>query len=155
MTKAELVDNYNEWLKIAKSFGATDTAEDIVQEMYVKLLDKTDLSKTYVWVTMRNIYINQFRNQLDTVELNIKIHNECDNNDTFAFINKENVLTAIEKEVNSWSYFYKKIFELSQQMSARQISRETGIGLRTICDTINDCKWILKTKIQWQQEEED
>lgn len=155
MTKAELVENYNEWLKIAKSFGATDTAEDIVQEMYIKLLDKTDLSKTYVWVTMRNIYINQFRNQLDTVELNIKIHNECDNNDTFAFINKENVLMAIEKEVNSWSYFHKKIFELSQQMSARQISRETGIGLRTICDTINDCKRILKTKIQWQQEEED
>lgn len=155
MTTNELVDNHNEWIKIAKSFGATDTAEDIVQEMYVKLLEKNDLNKTYVWVTMRNIYINQFRNQLDTVELNVKIHNECDNNDIYALIKRENVLTAIESEIKTWSYFHKKIFELSRKMSARQISRETGIGLRTICDTINDCKTILKTKIEWQQEEED
>jgi hypothetical protein len=100
------------------------------------------ITKTYVWITLRNCYLLQFRNKIETVPIDLRKHQVIDSN------NDE--LEAIESEINSWDYFHKEMFELYLKKSAREISRETKIGLRTVCETINKCKTKIQQK--WQEE---
>jgi len=144
MTKDQLFAKHKEWIQIVKTFGCDDYAEDIVQEMYFRMLkfEPKQITKTYVWITLRNCYLLQFKNRIETVPIDLRKHQITDEyNDQFE---------AIENEIQSWDYFHKEMFELYLKKSAREISRETKIGLRTVCETINKCKTKIQQK--WQEE---
>lgn len=67
-----LSKRHNEWIKIAKSFKISDDdANEIVQEMYLRLHDytkdinkimynETEVNTFYIYITLRNLYYSGF-----------------------------------------------------------------------------------------------
>ena len=68
-----IAKKHKDWVNIARSFGAKTEAEDIVQEMYLRL-DKyikpdQKITSSFVWITLRNIYFDFLKKELITFEL--------------------------------------------------------------------------------------
>jgi len=68
----EVTKYHTEWINIMKGFGAKDKAEDIVQDVYIRILEGADkeklfcdgkLNKAYVYFALRNTWINHVRKQ--------------------------------------------------------------------------------------------
>lgn len=68
---------HNEWVAIMQSFGAKDHSEDIVQEVYLRLIKGADLNKlfikgklnkSYVYFSLRNTWIIHIRKQRNNNE---------------------------------------------------------------------------------------
>ena len=43
--KKKLTNRHNDWINIVKSFGLKDYAEDLVQEMYIRVIKYIDQGK--------------------------------------------------------------------------------------------------------------
>jgi DNA-directed RNA polymerase specialized sigma24 family protein len=70
----KLAKNHKKWVSIAKSFGAGELSEDVVQDMYLKIyINKSnkDISDAYIWLTLRSVYIDKVRidNRMTKVNL--------------------------------------------------------------------------------------
>lgn len=54
----EVVLQNDRWRKLAEGIcGSYDLAQDLVQEMYIKIIDKKDISDGYIFITLRNIWL--------------------------------------------------------------------------------------------------
>ena len=55
-----LSENHKEWCTVVQSFGEVEHYEDIVQDMYLKMVaydvDIKKLTKPYVWMVLRNMH---------------------------------------------------------------------------------------------------
>lgn len=148
---------HKEYVNIVRSWGEFDYAEDIVQETYLKLLRYTTeekiinngkVSKTYVWYTMRSVYIEYLRSKgkFEKVELdkNTEYLSETDEAEAYGL-----VLERIDREIESWHYFDSMLFRhyIASGKSMREIASDTNISLRTIFDTIKQCKLRIKENV--------
>jgi DNA-directed RNA polymerase specialized sigma24 family protein len=58
----ELAKNHDKWLRMAMSIRNRDKANDLTQDMYVKLHDCTkDINEWYIYVVMKSIFIDEIR----------------------------------------------------------------------------------------------
>ena len=152
----ELCKHHNEWITIVKSFGERDEYEDIVQEMYIKLNKYTKLqniqtngklNKSYVWLTLRNLYYNK-QNQANKVNL-IDIDDcrtiSAEDYNKLHFESQSKISELIQQEIDSWHYADKILFEiyLKEKKSMRQLAKEIDISLTTVFWTIKRCKQRL------------
>ena len=156
----ELAKHHKEWITIVKSFGEHDTHEDIVQEMYLKLnkytklediTTKGRLNKSYVWLTLRNLYYNQQKQQSKVNYIDIE---DCrglksDNTELIELEAQSNLNDLINKEIESWHWADKLLFDIYTQSgkSMRQLTKETGISTKTIFWTLKKCKERLKENV--------
>ena len=72
MCKFTILSSYhNEWVNIVRSFGECNYPEDVVQDMYLKVVDygyldrifdEEKLNKGYVWVMLRTMYLDTKKN---------------------------------------------------------------------------------------------
>ena len=153
---AELSKYHNEWLTIVKSFGEKNEHEDIVQEMYLKLNKYTKLenikqngklNKSYVWLTLRNLYYNK-QNQSNKVYY-IDIEDcrtiSAEDYNKLHFESQSKISERIQQEIDSWHYADKILFEiyLKEKKSMRQLAKEIDISLTTVFWTIKRCKQRL------------
>jgi DNA-directed RNA polymerase specialized sigma24 family protein len=148
----DLPNYHTEWLNIVKSFGAKTDAEDIVQDMYIRIYkyadNKTEVSKSYIWVTLRNIFFYNYKNEIKTIELNnLHTYIEEDSDELW-----EKIDTFVERETSKWQWFEKNLFNvyLTSGKSMRDLEKETNISVTTIFHTIKKCK----TKLKKQYEDE-
>ena len=152
----ELSKYHNEWLTIVKSFGEKNEHEDIVQEMYLKLNKYTKLenikqngklNKSYVWLTLRNLYYNK-QNQSNKVYY-IDIEDcrpiSAEDYNKLHFESQSKISERIQQEIDSWHYADKILFEiyLKEKKSMRQLAKEIDISLTTVFWTIKRCKQRL------------
>lgn len=152
----ELSKYHNEWLTIVKSFGEKNEHEDIVQEMYLKLNKYTKLeniqqsgklNKSYVWLTLRNLYYNK-QNQSNKV-YHIDIDDcrsiSAEDYNKLHFESQSKISERIQQEIDSWHYADKILFEiyLKEKKSMRQLAKEIDISLTTVFWTIKRCKQRL------------
>lgn len=167
-----LGEQHKFWVGTVYSFGGKgeyaipkQDAESIVSDMYIKLnkyvqtperiLHKDGtLNKTFIYVTLRNLFINY-------VNKNAKNHHKLFDdsllkNYQFEEIDYEldwkrfDLDENIKKEIETWHHYDAKLFKLIfyQGMSMRKLSRETKISLSSIFNTIKTCKLKLKAKFQ-------
>lgn len=138
---------------MARSFGCNvDTANEIVQEMYLRLMKYVDtperimrgdeINTYYVYVTLRNIYLTEIQNSKKVVKFNndISIENEEVNlTKKLAF---DKIIDRIEEEVSNWYWYDKKLWEIhfERPMSMRSISKVTTISLSSIFNTLKKSK---------------
>ena len=154
---AKVAKYHNEYVKIVRSWGEVDYAEDIVQETYLKLLRYTTeekiinngkVSKTYVWYVLRSVYVEYLRSKskLEKVELNKNIEYTNELEEEYAY---GMVLERIDREIESWHYFDTLLFRhyIASGKSMRDIANDTNISLRTIFDTIKQCKLRIKENV--------
>ena len=141
---AEIAKKHRDWTRIVQSFGCKTEAEDVVQEMYLRL-DKyikpdQKITDSFVWITLRNIYFDFLKKEPITFELDKTVSEAvCETEGIIAYgeLNKR-----VRDELNNVDWFDKMLFELyvTSEKSMRQLSKETGISLSCIFYTTNRTK---------------
>ena len=139
-----IAQKHKDWVNIARSFGAKTEAEDIVQEMYIRL-DKyikpdQQISTSFVWITLRNIYFDFLKKEPVTFELDKTVSEAvCETESIIAY---ENLTTLVNKEIDELHWFDKMLFQLyaTSGKSMRQLAKETKLSLSCIFYTTNRTK---------------
>lgn len=157
-----LASKHNEWVKMARSFGAGDSAEDIVQEMYIRLnkyvdeperiMYKDEPNKLFVWVTLRNL-VRNFQNKKKVVVYSGDMVEHDREEEAFDYEEAEGfekLIDMIWESTNELHWYDKKMFEIyhTTDMSMRDIEKETKISLYSIFDTLKKTKEYVREKIQ-------
>ncbi len=155
----ELSKYHSEWCKIVQSFGvSSDTCEDVVQDMYLrlnklssyeKLFKNGVLSKSYVWITLRNLQFQQYNIDKLTISLNnydIQLDENCTLDEVTA---RSNFNVKINKEVTKWNLYDQLLFSIymNDSISMRDISKGSGITLRSIQRTLENCYRRLRQNV--------
>lgn len=149
-----IAKKHKNWVEIVITFGCSkETAEDICQEMYIKInkslnngLDimyKDDVNYYYIYKTLKTLFYD-----LKRKEKNVNIVNIDDNiNNFFAPENIDYLLNY--KKVNlllSKMYWYdRKVFEMiNKGESIATLSRKTGIAYHSLYNTYIKVKKEIK-----------
>jgi len=156
-----LATKHKEWLKMAHSFGAGDYAEDVVQEMYIRLnryiedperiMYKGEPNKLFVWVTIRNM-VRQAQKKKEFLVFTGDMVEYDQEEELFDIEQAEGFERLIDKvwEVMEDQHWYdQKMFEIyhTTDMSMRDIEKETGISLFSIFDTLKKSKEYVREEI--------
>jgi len=160
---AIVAKNHKGYVNLVRSWGEVEFAEDIVQEMYLKLLQYTTADKiikdgkanqSYIWFTLRTMFADFQKNKkrIEKVRIGEDFDIEDENTDYTYFEALENLLGKIQEEKDSWHWYDKMLFNLYMEnkdashnrngkgLSMRQLSKETNISLISIFQTIKNCK---------------
>jgi hypothetical protein len=153
----EVAKHHKEWVGIVKMFGEKCFAEDIVQEMYLrlhkygeedKIIINNKVNKGFIWVILKNSFSTyQSKKQkaikVDLIETKdlISDYIEIDN-----YICKDKALDIlserVKKEIEKFNFYDKNIWNIymNGNKSMRSLSSETGITTDSIFNTIKKCK---------------
>ena len=162
-----LAGHHKEWIKMVHKFGGGSYAEDIVQEMYIRLnkyvenperiMYNNQPNKLFVWVTLRNM-TRQFQNKKDLmvytgdmVEYDVA-EEEFDRVQAEGF---EKLIDKVWEVMEDLHWYDQKMFEVYHKtdMSMRDIEKETGISLFSIFDTLKNSKEYVQEKINEDYED--
>jgi len=149
----KLAERDADWMRMALSFGLTEEpARELVQEMYIKLYNKTtyeqikygddDVNTFYVYVTLRNLYYDQKRVKVSFQEL-YEMEEQDDSSDKMLL---EELLFDISETIEDMHWYDKKIFEIyyGDNETIRELSEGSKISQSSIFNTIKN----VRTKIQ-------
>jgi len=151
-----LSKKHNDWIDICKSFGLdTETAKDLVQEMYIKIYlkienDKLDISYNdeinyyYIFKCLRSMFIDLYRKKKRvTIVRHLTEYKKADD-----YIDYETKYKEIQKELDKMYWYNKKVFELvNSGTSIAELSRKSGIPYYSLYNTYKKVKEILKKKL--------
>jgi DNA-directed RNA polymerase specialized sigma24 family protein len=145
------------WIDIVSSFGCNkDTAEDIVQEMYIKIqkninngLDinyDDDYNYYYIFKTLKSMFVD-----LKRKESKVFIFNIDDQPSYFNHINDVNYQEAYKKvqtELDKLYWYDKKVYQLLEgNESVAKLSRKTNIPYHSLYNTYRKVLERLKKVI--------
>ena len=147
---------------MARSFGADqELAQDIVQEMYVRLYkyvdeaekimyNETEVNTFFVYVTLRNMYTTLMKAKarfefVDVSSLEDELIFEEANEE--AEIQMLSLYEEIWETTDEWHWYDKKIFHLyhNTDMSIRTLADETKISARSIFNTLKNARERIQT----------
>tara|TARA_R110000796_G_scaffold48672_5_gene116716 strand:- start:92 stop:565 length:474 start_codon:yes stop_codon:yes gene_type:complete len=147
-----LYKKHKTWIRIVKSFGCNNsTSEDIVQEMYIKIILKiragldikyndNEINYYYIFRTLNGLFID-----LKRKEKNIKIEdlNTLKNHESDVDYNK--VYEKVQNELDDMFWYDKKVFEIiNEGESIASLSRKTHIAYYSLYNTYIKVKLQLK-----------
>lgn len=151
----EVAKNHKNYVKVINSFGEYFYAEDLVQEMYLRLdrnkkpediIVNGKVNEYYIYLTLKSVFLNfvKAKEQIyktNDLPLNIEAVDNTEYHEAQFRFN-----ARIEAEINSWHWFDSMLFKLYLESgkSMRDISDGTTISLRSVFDTITECKKKLK-----------
>ena len=157
-----IAKRHQEWIYMAKSLGLKQViAEDIVQEMYIKIqlklekgLDITyedDINTFYIYKTLKSLFIDLKRKgknitiySMDEVrpennEKRINIQSYTTD------INYDEAYEKIQNELSGMYWYDRKVFEIiNGQESIAELSRKSKIPYYSLYNTYNKVKIKLK-----------
>lgn len=153
----KLYKKHRAWCEIVESFGCNpETAEDIVQEMYIKiarLLDKgtdisygNDLNYFYIFRTLTSLFIDLKRKESKTLFINIDdMQNDLEGDGN---IDYDSQYDKIKDALNELHWYNKKVYELVESgKSIAELSRDTNISYYSLYNTYKIVKQHLKDKL--------
>ena len=151
---------HKEWIRIVKSFGEKNYAEDIVQQSYLnlhkyaepdKVIENGKIRRGYMYFTLRTTYY-LFYNQkkkvrkvsIDDGILQLIQSDNIKENDAY---NK--ICQKVDDELENWHWYDKKLFILYRDsgLSIRKLAAETKISWVSIFNTLKNAKNIIKEKL--------
>tara|TARA_R110002012_G_scaffold49475_2_gene127994 strand:+ start:3996 stop:4478 length:483 start_codon:yes stop_codon:yes gene_type:complete len=154
----DIFKKHNVWIDIVCSFGCNpQTAEDIVQEMYIKIHKKkqsglnidygdNDFNYYYVFRTLKNLFYDLKRKQNKVKIVDLEYCNNYISEENF--IDYQIVYDEIKKSLNKMYWYDKKVYELIESgQSVAQLSRKTGIPYYSLYNTYKKVVKLLKNKI--------
>lgn len=162
-----LAVHHKEWIKMAYKFGAGAYAEDIVQEMYIRLnkyvedperiMYGEEPNKLFVWVTLRNM-VRKYQERKDLLVFVDEYHEHEEYSEGIERDDEElldGFLDTIFAKAKEMHWFDYKMFELyhTTQLSMRDIEKETTISLRTIFTTLNKAKEYVRENLYEEYQE--
>ena len=148
-----------DWMRMAQSFGLDkETSRDLVQEMYLKLYDKTsyekikygddDVNTFYVYVTLRNLFYDTKRNTTSFVPYNENIEVYESEEQKQSKLDLEKLLEDVSNTIESLHWYDKKIFEIyyGDNETIRQLSEGSKISSSSIFNTLKNVRTKIKEK---------
>ena len=147
------------------SFGCNkSTAEDLTQEMYLKLAimlkdnkgldiyyDESQINHFYIYRILRSLFIDLCRKEKKITKVNIEylerfVDEEEATNDKDILGKMQQLNNLLDKV-----YWYdKKVFDLiSDGMSIAELSKKSGISYYSLYNTYKNVKSLIKNEIQW------
>lgn len=156
----KVAKHHKYFVSVVESFGEYFYAEDIVQEMYLRLHKYTtwdrivkdgEVNKGFVWFVLRNIYVDycKQKSRIDKCDLKEAIYIFDDSEEKNTNVAKDKIDLKIEKEINSWHWYDSMLFKLYRDSgkSMRELEAETKISLTSIFHTIKSCKERIKEAV--------
>ena len=152
---SEVAKRHKDWIALVKSFGEQELAEDIVQDMYLKIDQKEEVNDGYIYLTLRSITLNHFYDKQKRKKTNLEDCNELeqiDNTEREEAFGK--VLDKINKEMCSWIDYDQNLFRIyfHTDLSLRQMADKLDLEVSHIYNTIRRCKDKLQENVceDWQ-----
>lgn len=160
---------HKDWIRIVVSFGCNETtAEDIVQEAYIKIDDmvkkgrdlsyKNDINYWYVYKILRHLYLHLRMKEKRAGMLPMP---DIMRNDYNKWADTEDVLEAptyieydrfeqgFEDVLSELTWYDRSIFEMvSSGKKISVLSRETNINYVSLWNTYKKVKEHIKIKIE-------
>lgn len=155
-------DKHNDWVSIVLSFGCNPSvAEDIVQEVYIKLdrlMDKgldasygDEVNYYYIYKQLRGTYINfvkqkhkinmQYIEEMGIPEIELE---EADDEKYDVL----NLMKNLDKELEQMYWYDRKVFEIIMGgKKIAELSRDTDIGYYSLYNTFRNTINTLKDKL--------
>lgn len=149
-----LYKRHKDWCDIVQSFGCNpETAEDIVQEMYLKIgrlvadgKDITfgnDINHFYVFRTLTTLFLDHKRKEKRSSEILEEVDAEQDEE-----VNYEEKYQTILDALDELYWYDRKVYEIiSDGESISELSRKTNISYYSLYNTYKKVKKILKDKL--------
>jgi DNA-directed RNA polymerase specialized sigma24 family protein len=141
---SEIFKKHKIWIKIVISFGCNkDTAEDIVQEMYIKIQRNLnnglnidygdDYNYFYIFKTLKSMFLDLKRKESKVIIFNIEdrpsYYNHLDINYTEAY-------EKVQQELKKMYWYDRKVYTLLDgNESVAQLSRKTNIPYHSLYNT--------------------
>ena len=155
-------DKHNDWVSIVLSFGCNPSvAEDIVQEVYIKLdrlMDKgldasygDEVNYYYIYKQLRGTYIN-FAKQKHKINMQYieemgipEIELEEADDEKYDVLN---LMKNLDKELEQMYWYDRKVFEIIMGgKKIAELSRDTDIGYYSLYNTFRNTINTLKDKL--------
>ena len=153
----KLFKKHNTWCKIVESFGCNpETAEDVVQSMYLKIGKLVesgkdisygeDINHFYIFRTLTSIFLDLKRREsktgiigLDELEIQIEQEEDVEYQEKY-----ERILDGLAE-----LYWYdRKVYEIIESgESISELSRKTNISYYSLYNTYKKVKKFLKDKL--------
>ena len=150
----ELAKRDKDWRKMAFHICKShDTADDIVQDMYLKFANyDKNVNDFYIYFAIKSIWLDKLKDKkTKTVEL---IDNFNIFEDTYDF-ELDEIKEITLKKVKQLPFFERELLKVTtQEMSQRELSRQTGINLLVIQKTVKKTKEQLWEDVKKLQERE-
>lgn len=153
---SEVAKNHKEYVKTIERFGEYFYAEDLVQEMYLRLnrnkqpeqiIIDGKVNEIYIYLTLKSVFLN-FKKAKEQISKNNNLPlflEHVDNNEYHEA--QQRFSERIQAEINKWHWYDAMLFRLylDSGKSMRDISQGTNISLRSVFDTLKECKQRIKT----------
>ena len=143
---------HKEWLNIVLSFGCKpEIAEDIVQEMYIKIqlklekgldimYNEKEINYYYIFKTLKSLFYDLKRKGKNIIIVSID-----DVHLTTSDINYQEPYKKIENELSKMFWYDRKVFEIiNEGESIAEFSRKSKIHYYSLYNTYNRVKNKLK-----------
>ena len=150
----ELAKRDKDWRKMAFHICKShDTADDIVQDMYLKFANyDKKVNDFYIYFAIKSIWLDKLKDKkTKTVELIDNFNIFADTYDFELDEIKEITLTKVKQ----LPFFERELLIVTtQEMSQRELSRQTGINLLVIQKTVKKTKKEIWEDVKKLQERE-
>lgn len=143
---SKIFNKHKIWIDIVSSFGCNkNTAEDIVQEMYIKIqkninnglnieYEDDDYNYFYIFKTLKSMFLDLKRKEARIIILNIDDRPSYFN-DTYD-VNYLESYDKVLKELDKMYWYDKKVYELLEgNESVAKLSRKTNIPYHSLYNT--------------------
>ena len=153
-TMVLVAKKHKEWIKIVISFGCDkEIAEDIVQEMYIKIqlkLDKgldimygKEINYYYIFKTLKSLFYDLKRKGKNITIVNIE--DNINDFNTEMDINYDSEYEKITDSLSEMYWYNRKVFEIiNGGEKIAELSRKSGIPYYSLYNTYNKVKSKLK-----------
>jgi DNA-directed RNA polymerase specialized sigma24 family protein len=151
---------HNDWVDIVQTFGCNkETAEDLVQEMYIKIQLKInngldisfgdeDINHIYVFKTLRTLFLDLKRKEKNIYFESDLVLDEVESD--FSIDNFDEVYDQVKGELKKMYWYDRKIFDLIDNgKSIAELSRDTNISYYSLYNTYRKVIEKLKQNL-WE-----
>lgn len=131
---------YGRLVLFAESYvGDLKTAEDMVQDVFLSLLSRTDLnnveySRSYLFSCVRNGCVDYLRKLKITDPLDVKLFDAAYYTGDFDMPEQEELIRRVEEEIEKLPEQRREVLKMSvyQGMSYPRIAEITGLSVNTV-----------------------
>ena len=166
MTTLEKVFSKNkDWVRICMSFGCNKTtAEDLTQEMYLKLAtllqnnhtldiyyDESQINHFYIYRILRSLFIDLCRKEAKITKVNVEyLEKFVEEEEVQQYKDIEGKMKELDTVLDKIYWYDKKVFDLiSGGMSIAELSKNSGISYYSLYNTYKNVKNLIKENIEW------
>ena len=154
-----IAKDHKRWITIAKSFGLEEDAEDLVQDMYIKInqwkgkydktlmFNETEVNQYFIFKVLRNLFLDKVKKQKKTIKLSDTFYEPSTSAMSMEYSER---LDLVRSEIETWCLYEKKIYELVflEGKSMQWLSDKSGIEYHTIRRAVQKIKKNINLKLK-------